>query len=631
MFKKLLLGLLGILLLFIISAFAIFQYYRSPAIFEPSLAGLYQTQIPLPAPAAERTIKQGKLIGFEDSYDTFAWLGIPYAAPPIGDLRWRAPQEHKGWQGTREATVYGAPCIQFWGVLATIEGQQNEVVGQEDCLTLNVWAPKSADINNKKPTMVWIHGGGNDSGSSRMYQAHHLAGSQDVVVVTINYRLGLLGWFSHEAIRETSDNAEDASGNYGTLDIIQSLKWVNENIARFGGDPNNVTIFGESAGARNVYSMIASPLAKGLFHKAIAQSGTVDTTVRTLAENFPEEPNVSAYTGLRNSSNSLISLVLAEFHPNESKTQLRARIESMSSQDIMRKMRQTAPSKLMQLASDNSGDEGFIRVARVIRDAYVIPEASLLTLFNDPASYNAVPLITGTNRDEQKVFMAQDSEYIDLKWGVIPVPKDDLRYQTIADYVSQNWKAGVVDEPSKVISANQGAPVYAFRFDWDDMIANPIVDLPLILGAAHGMEVAFVFGDFQGGMPFQFTHTRQNAQGRKRLAEAMMSYWAEFAYTGAPGRGRQGDLVKWDPWRNTGDNLMLFDESKGGGLRMSEVRTNVTDIKQKLINDAVLSSQKERCRAYATLFLHGYQTSDFYSEDEYRALGCADFPVGTFR
>ena len=239
-------------------------------------------------PTSLRDTQAGQVLGFADTYNTQAWLDIPYAAAPVGELRWRAPQAAEAWTGVRNALQYGATCTQFSGILSGQEGDDGDLVGNEDCLSLNVWSPRLApnELANKKlPVMFWIHGGGNDSGTANIYQAHHLAGSKDVIVVLINYRLGLMGWFSHDAIRANANNFEDASGNFGTLDIIAALGWVKNNISAFGGDPDNVTIFGESAGGRNVFSLLASPLAKGLFHRAISQSGTADTTLLTLAEN----------------------------------------------------------------------------------------------------------------------------------------------------------------------------------------------------------------------------------------------------------------------------------------------------------------------------------------------------------
>ncbi len=632
MIKKVFLGAMCLLLLLGLVGFGIYQYNKSPTIFEASNAGLYQKHVRAPSLASTRIIQSGKLVGFDDSYETHAWLGIPYAEPPIGVMRWRAPQEASPWKSTFKALNYGEPCVQYWGVLAGVEGSAGELVGNEDCLTLNIWAPKSASKDRKVPTMVWIHGGGNDSGNSAIYQGHHLAGSQDVVIVTINYRLGFLGWFSHDAIRSTAGSAEDASGNFGTLDIIHALKWVKDNIEEFGGDPNNVTIFGESAGAKNVYSMIASPLAKGLFHKAIAQSGTVDTTLLTLAEDFPEQPNIKAVAGLRNSSNGLIELVLKDQAPLQSSDQIRDQMASLNGSELLSILKAVPPQKLMTLASENSGsDLGYIRVARVLRDGYVIPKESLLTLFKDPSRYNSVPLMTGTNRDEQKVFMVRNPEYVEMKFGVLPRIKDPERYQVVSDYVSKNWKAGSVDEPAKVISRNGGESVFAYRFDWDDMMSNFIADIKGGLGAAHGMEINYVFGDFQGGPPFHIAYNRKNSEGRRQLAKAMMSYWGAFAHSSSPGSGKNKDLVNWKPWQSQGNNILILDEVQDGGIRMEEVRTNVVDLKEELYQDDIISSLKDKCQAYASLFLHGYQTSDFWDEEEYESLGCTSFPVGAFR
>jgi para-nitrobenzyl esterase len=289
--------------------------------------------------------------------------------------------------------------------LAGVEGENGQVVGDEDCLSLNVWAPKTALLNNqentkKLPVMYWIHGGGNDSGTGMLFQGHHLAGEKEVIVVTINYRVGILGWFSHDAIRASASNLEDASGNFGTLDIIQGLKWVQQNIAQFGGDPDNVTIFGESAGGRNVYSMLASPLAKGLFHRAISQSGTPDTTLLTLAEDFDDNKLIEPVSGLKNSSNGLISLVISDLDSSLSQEQVRQKIATTEPQELLKTLRNTSPEKLMTLAVNN-GSSGYIQIARVLRDGYVLPKVSTLELFKSSDNYNSVPMMLGSNRDEQ--------------------------------------------------------------------------------------------------------------------------------------------------------------------------------------------------------------------------------------
>jgi len=634
MIKSIIKSLALLVVVLVAGLFAYLQYNKSPEIFASSVAGLYHQQPREVDPSSVRRTMQGEVVGFADAYQTHAWLGIPYAAAPIGELRWRAPRQTRPWQGRKEALEYGQSCMQFWGALAGEEGETGQILGSEDCLSLNIWAPAMTEAelsSSGLPVMVWIHGGGNDSGTAKIYQAHHLAGSQQVIVVLINYRVGLLGWLSHEAIRATANNPEDASGNFGTLDIIAALQWVQNNINNFGGNASNVTIFGESAGGRNVYSMLASPLAKGLFHKAISQSGSADTTLIRLSEEFSDDQSLDEVSGLKNSSNELIALALADQFPNESSAQIRHRIETTPPALLLNNLRSMDAKTLLQMASDNLGEPGYTKVARIIRDGHVIPKKSLLELFSDGDLYNAVPLILGTNRDEQKVFMARNPEYVTQLFGVLPRINDVARYNRISEYVSTNWKAGAVDEPAKLITQSSSSPVFAYRFDWDNSPNNLLVDLPELIGATHGMEVNFVFGDFKGNMPFGFTHDRSNAKGREALSLAMMDYWAEFAYSGTPAAGRSGKQVDWHAWQQQGNNIMLLDSASDGGTRMSEVRTNVADIKSRLANDEILAKPEERCEAYAALFLHGYQTSHFWNRDEYNALGCESFRIGSFR
>ena len=635
MIKKIVLGLVAVIVVLGLSGFAYVAINQSPQLFEPSVAGLYHTEQRIIDSNSELTINTGNIVGFADSYDTYAWIGIPYAQAPVDELRWKAPQAAKPWDSTFMATDYGKPCIQLAGPLAGVEGEKGQVVGNEDCLSLNVWAPKSALSNSEKkrkklPVMYWIHGGGNDSGTGMLFQGHHLAGEKEVIVVTINYRVGLLGWFSHNAIRANASNLEDASGNFGTLDIIHGLKWVQQNIAQFGGDPDNVTIFGESAGGRNVYSMLASPLAKGLFHRAISQSGTPDTTLLTLAEDFDDKKLIEPISGLKNSSNGLISLVIADREPGLSEQQIRHKIGTTEPSDLLAMLRAVSPEKLMTLAVNN-GSSGYIQIARVLRDGYVLPKASTLELFESSDNYNSVPLMLGANRDEQKLFMARNPRYVDNFLGLFPRPKDEAFYNRVSKYVSDNWKAGAVDEPAKLITQTDAPKVFAYRFDWDESPANLLIDLPTLLGAAHAFEINFVFGDFEGGIDMGPLLDKDNASGREELARSMMDYWAAFAHHGDPGKGLSGQQAKWSAWSDTGANVMLFDTIADGGRRMQEVRNNVADIKADLAVDTILTDQRDRCEAYAALFLHGYQSSDFWVPAEYSKLGCDAYPAGEFR
>lgn len=635
MIKKIAIGIIAIVLIAVVFALAYLYINKSPQIFEQSIGGIYNTEERHVDPSSLRVIQSGEVIGFADAYNTQAWIGIPYAAAPVGDLRWRAPQAAPHWLGQKKATQYSSPCIQYWGGLSGVEGETGQIVGTEDCLTLNIWSPKRSQqetvSGDKNPVMVWIHGGNNDSGTANLFQAHHLAGTKDVTVVLINYRVGLLGWFSHDAVRNTSDNPEDASGNFGTLDIIAALKWVQNNIEQFGGDSNNVTIFGESAGGRNVYSLLASPLAKGLFHKAISQSGTADTTPLVLAEDFANPNSKERLSGLKNSSNGIIELVLKSKFPDLSQTQIRQKISSADSVELMAQMRAMDARKLMQLANSNTDFDGYIQTANVLRDGYVMPKESTMELFNDPSSYNSVPMILGANRDENKLFMARNPKYVSFLLGFIPQIKDTERYNRISKYVSDNWKAGAVDEPAKRITKTTAPPVFAYRFDWDDSRSNSLVDLADLIGAGHGVEISFVFGDFKGGTDLSFLLDKDNAPGRQQLSLSMMDYWAGFAHTGNPGRGYTGKQSEWQPWQEQGSNVMQLASEQDGGTRMSEIRNNVADIKSMLSNDDIITDQRDRCEAYAALFLHGYQVSDFWNADEYAELGCSDYPAISFR
>jgi para-nitrobenzyl esterase len=214
--------------------------------------------------------KNGQVQGITRRDGGAEFLGIPYAAPPVGDLRWREPQPVKPWQGVREASSFGAPCAQ--AVLGDWNRRDSET-SSEDCLFLNVITPK-LQTDKPLPVMFWIHGGANAGGtaSSELYKDGTLV-QHGVLLVTINYRLGVFGFFAHSEL--TRESAHHASGNYGLLDQIAALRWVRENISAFGGDPNNVTVFGQSAGAQDTSMLMTSPLAHGLFHKAIAQSGAV--------------------------------------------------------------------------------------------------------------------------------------------------------------------------------------------------------------------------------------------------------------------------------------------------------------------------------------------------------------------
>ena len=554
------------------------------------------SKVPDALDSTEVATESGDVIGYQHSKHTLAWLGIPYAAPPEGKLRWRKPQPVKHWDNTKETLQFGSSCIQFPNPLAGKNAPESElVVGSEDCLTLNIFAPENALTNHKpKPVMFWIHGGANITGTSQQFDGALLASTQDVVVVTINYRLGLLGWIRHAVLREGTTDLAEHSGNFGTLDIISALSWVNRNIAAFGGDPNQITIFGESAGGRNVWSLIQSPLASGLFQRAITQSGTL----KTMDPLKSEQHNLTAidYPQYQNNSAELVTAWFGE-------------TESMSALSLADKIRALSPDELYQ--GINTKTSVIYSQPLLFLDGHVFV-APALELFKDPSRYNSVPIMTGGNRDETKLFLPFDERWVDLKLGFYPVIKNQQRYDAVAAYGSDAWKAFTADIPAKVISENGGKPVYIYRFDFDDLLSWP-VDLSKMLGAAHGFEIPFIFGS-QNVFPSSWLLS--NADERDQLGEQMMQYWGQFAHSGDPGRGTKDQNLKWLQWQENGIHTLILDTKSDGGIRMISNKVSASDLKMRLHNDTLFNDE-EKCEFYIQMFLNGYQDIAAYDELEY--------------
>ena len=577
---------------------------------------------PVVHPAAPETLRQttaGPVVGFVDELNTHGWTGIPFAAPPIGDLRWAAPRLPEPWQEPLQAVTFNNACLQLWGILAGTDGELGQVVGSEDCLYLNVWAPAgSSDLDSEPlPVMFWIHGGGNTIGTANTSNGARLAAEQNLVVVTINYRLGVLGWLSHPALRQAERSAHDASGNYGTLDMIAALQWVQYNIASFGGDPDNVTIFGESAGGRNVYSLMFSPPAAGLFHQVIAQSGTPGTTPRWQAENYTDDDK----PGHSLSSREWLAIQLQQAGKVTDRDAAKASQLLMSDAETLEFMHSRSSTELL---AGIEGMMGMYPAPQVIRDGVVIPESHPYALLEDTAHYNSVPLMTGTTKDEAKLFMAQSPEFVEMRLGLFPriINLDD--YNRAAAYATDPWKAMAVDEPAEIIVNNSGKPVYAYRWDWDEGAQSWMADFANLLGAGHGLEVSWIFNDFDRTELVPGLYTEENIPGRDKLARQMRNYWGEFAHSGSPGRGTAKDQVEWAAWTSNGDNLMLLDTDAGGGLRMVNEPMTAALLKQRIAGDTALA-QELRCALYAGNFLQRSPGDNFWDEAEYRELGCEDY------
>jgi para-nitrobenzyl esterase len=559
---------------------------------------------PAPIKAQPLTIRQtesGEVIGFvADGART--WLGVPYAQAPVGKLRWQPPRPALPWDGLRESIAAGPRCPQKPSALASVEGDVPAVIGDEDCLYLNIYAPANA---SRLPVMFWIHGGGNTIGSGAEYVGANLATRHNLVVVTINYRLGPLGWFAHPALNN-GDPVND-SGNFGTLDIIRALEWTRDNITAFGGDPGNVTVFGESAGAFNTLAMVVSPLARGLFHRAISQSGGLAPADLSSARNY------AADGGHPYSAREIVNQLMIADGSARDVADATARQNRMSATELRGYLYSKTTEDLFALWS--GGGFGMINVPDNVADGYVLPNRSVAELFSDPASYANVPMILGTNRDEPALFMAQDPQHVTRFLGFLPRLRDEETYLRTVRYGALAWKARGVDELAEALTRSGNKAVYAYRFDFDELPSRGGYDLSKAIGAAHFLEVPFVFGDFVN-FPLANLFGDDNPE-QHLLSEQMMSYWAEFAYAGAPGSGRDAELPTWVRWGENAQRTLVLDTPAGGGLRMINDLVTRAALVAELATDPAIQSQEERCAIYRASFRWGGQ----FDPNEYASLG----------
>lgn len=588
---------------------------KTPFLFVIFLLGLTACEEPdrdlavTPTDPTHRLIRQGSVEGVVQENGSYAWLGIPYARPPVGELRWRPPQAPERFSSRFVADDNSQLCPQFVSPLSAgvADEDGDGIVGDEDCLYLNVYAPGNTSSSDRLPVMVWIYGGGNNSGYAGDYNGGNLAESQKVIVVTFNYRLGSLGWFIHPAILPEGASGADASGNWSTLDTIHALKWVQNNIESFGGDPSNVTIFGESAGGANVLSLVTSPLASGLFHKAVVQSGGIDTIPLEQGINFSDDET----PGHTHSSREIINKILIRDGRAANREEAKALQLSMSDGEIRELLYSQNAAEFLQLF--NRDQSRNYPAPKKFRDGHVFPDMPPLEQLAS-GEYNQVPIILGTNRDERRIYMYQDPRWQPL------LKTDPAEYVRVAKYPSDVWKLMGVDRLARIMSDVQDAPVFAYRFDWDEENTWQGVDLSLAIGAGHSVEMAFVFGDWDiGFVPKQIMYDPARNESRNALANSMMSYWANFAYTGAPASGRSGKEVPWLPWQQGEDQpkMLILDTEQDGGIRMSSDSVTLDSIKAEFLADE-FSNAANRCYVYRAAF----ERVGGFDSEEYAGLGC---------
>lgn len=445
-------------------------------------------------------LSYGQVSGVELDNDVTVFRGIPFAAPPVGDLRWKAPQPPIPWQGVRAADTFGPTCMQPRG----------RALMSEDCLYLNVWtkadtnADSNADSNNDNlPVMVWIHGGGWSSGASSNGTYDGVAfADKGVVLVSVNYRMNAFGFMAHPALSAESDRG--VSGNYGILDHIAALQWVRDNISGFGGDPDNVTIFGESAGGASIYALLATPLAEGLFHRAISESTWITSTNVTHLKNGNGFTDGAEEQGQR--------AIAAKF------SELGTSIDG----DMADEMRALSASDVISMR---------FRVS-LVEDGYVIPK-SPGEIFSE-GSQTVVPLLAGVNNGEGLFYIRPERTFTTVaeqretrleQWGMLGsgladhylASSDEDIFTTEVDYSTDTQFARASRE---ILNAMSKTPANSFMYVFTRNLNDPSQRAP------HFMEVRYVFNNLP----------EQASQVDKDIADLMSDYWVRFATSGNPNR-----------------------------------------------------------------------------------------------
>jgi para-nitrobenzyl esterase len=522
----------------------------------------------------------GISIGYK-SNNVMHWDDIPYAKPPIGELRWKAPRKINNLSQIiipKENNF----CVQRPSGMGGSEGD-GFFSGTEDCLYLDVKTPTDK-LNKKLPVMFWIHGGGNTSGLKDLYDFSTMVNRHNVIVVSINYRLGPFGWFSHPAIQGLQTGI-DKSSNFGTLDIIEALKWVQSNISLFGGDPDSVTIFGESAGGHNVLSLLASQQAKGLFHKAISQSGYTTSIDVNAAYKQDKDTPTSNHTTYNIVNRILKQKSINNDQEDIDKSELRGMLLDLKSEEFF---------------SYYADRPSYEEIPLLTADGIVVPLIGLSSALSSKDHLNIVPTIAGSNRDEVKLWLGSAEYFVDLKFSpigkLLGIPKvslkDEEAFEIFNHYRSSAWKLRGVDGPLRSMKEAGNKNLYAYRYDWDDHRRFIVGDFKKLIGAAHATEIPLLTGNNKlvGGYGFLIY---PRGPSKRFTSKNMMKFWSNFAKEGAPGKSTNS--IKWDAYDDADrSNFIILDNRSNLKMRSDTIsfeslvadlykETKVTDLEKCVV------------------------------------------------
>ena len=488
--------------------------------------------------------------------DVTSFKGIRFVAPPVGEYRWRPPQPVDSWEGVRDATEYGANCAQSgWGAAPGTIAEGSS----EDCLFLNIWKPAGIEEGANLPLMVWIHGGAfvGGSGAGGATTGEEFA-KQDVILMTINYRLGRLGHFAFPALSE--EHPEEPKGSYAYMDQIAALEWIKENISAFGGDPDNVTIFGFSAGGVSVHSLMTIPAARGLFHKVISESGGGRDGVLT-GRPIREDNADPLYTV----SAETIGINFAR----------KKGIEG-TDEEALAELRALSVEEIVDGGQETDGENGPRTYSGPILDGELVVETA-------ESAYEAgrqadVPLIIGNTSAEVGGSFVNNSSSKEELFSLFGELEDEAKAaydpegkKEFAEVITKFNTDWVWGEPARMtartfVAADNPAYMYLFSYVPEAMQER------MRFGAGHGSEVAYVFNNLDA----RWGDTEPTTE-EQELAQVMNTYWANFAKTGDP----NGDGVPEWPVYNTQNEEILEIEPDGETVGKPDPRDERLDVIQK--------------------------------------------------